>query len=147
MADTSIQVTVEAWIRDQLAAELGNDLEKKTVDLDWGGKFEVDAWSDDGVAVCISTSRYKTANGNSGSGKINKLYKDLLFLLKITKAQKRYFVVTEKDMYEYFVRRREEGRFPPESEVHLLFIDLPHSLRVKLEQSRKAASDELGKNK
>ena len=142
MADTSVQVAVEEWVREWLRKEHNEVFVKKALDLKWGGKFEVDAWSESGIVACISTSRYKTSAGKAGSGKVSKIYKDLLFMLNVQAAKKRYLIVTEEEMYKYFQRRRNEGRFPPEEEVQLKFVDIPDELRQALEQSRETASAE-----
>ena len=147
MADTRVQVEVEGWVRKQLEKEYGEVFIKKQVELKWGGWFEADAWSRSGIVACISTSRYKTSGGKPGSGKVNKLYKDLLFMLNMRGVKEIYFVVTERDMYEYLCRRREEGRFPPETEVRLKFMDLPDALRYDLELARQEASIETSPKK
>ena len=142
MANTAVQHEVETWIRKKwLEPRFGREFKKKNVRLEPGGKFEFDAVSDDGKIVAnISTSASKTAGGNPGIGKINKVRSDIYFLLLST-ADRTLMLLTERDMCEWWLRERDNGRVPVCIEFR--HVEIPVRLNEKLETSRRKASKEV----
>ena len=106
MADTSVQVMVEGWVRREwLPHRYGQPFSRGRVDLSSGGVFEFDAVSADGTIIAnISTSGLKTATGNYGSGKVQKVRSDIFFLL-LAKAARKVVLLTEPDMYQTMALR------------------------------------------
>ncbi|MDE3262668.1 MAG: hypothetical protein OYL41_11875 [Acidobacteriota bacterium] len=143
MADTAIHDEVETWIREKwLQPRFGREFTKKNARLKSGGEFEFDAVSEDGKVVAnISTSSLKTASGNRGSGKINKVRSDIYFLLLAEIAEKRMLVLTESDMYEAWLKQIDRGRVP--DSIQIRCVEIPGPLREKLEAAQKNASEEV----
>jgi hypothetical protein len=72
--------------------------------------FDFDAvCGDKSIAATISTSGAKTSGGKHAVGKIQKLRSDMLFLTMI-EAKQRLVVLTERDMYELFLKEAAGGR-------------------------------------
>ena len=142
MADTAIQSEVEKWIREEwLRRRFDRTFTKKNVRLNTGGEFEFDAVSDDGKVVAnISTSSLRTAGGNRGAGKINKVRADISFLLLAEAAEKRVMLLTESDMYEALLRQIDRGRVP--DSIQIRCVEIPSPLREKLRSAQKKAADE-----
>lgn len=143
MADTSVHVAVENWVRETWMAEkLAQPFTKRCVRLTSGGEFEFDAVSADGSTVaCISTSAHKTSGGRNGMGKFFKLRSDMLYLMLAEGATRRLLVLTEPCMYEECLRERRNGRLP--LDVEFLLAELPKDLRELLTPSRERASREV----
>ena len=143
MASTAIQSEVERWIREEwLRRRFGRSFTKKKVRLKSGGEFEFDAVSDDDKVVAnISTSSLRTASGNRGSGKIDKVRSDIYFLLLAGAAEKRVMLLTESDMHEAWLKQIDRGRVP--DSVQIRCVEIPNPLREKLRCAQKKASDEV----
>jgi len=143
VADTSVQREVERWIRQNwLPREHGQAFHCRELRLTPGGFFEFDAVSDDcKIAVTISTSGSQTASGKRGSGKLQKIRADPLFLM-MAEVIRRVLLFTEADMYELCKREKENGRLPATLEFALV-ADLPAGLRERLCGARKVASREV----
>ena len=123
----------------------GQPFYRERVELTSGGVFDFDAVSSDRkVVASISTSAATTAGGKRGVGKLNKIRSDMLFLLLAT-AERRIVVLTEKDLYELFLREREAGRVPREIEFEL--AEIPSELAFRLTDSRGRASREVSPKK
>ena len=142
MADTTVQLEVEDWVRRHwLPRKLGGKFSRERLRLSSGGLFDFDGVSEDEkIAVVISTSASKTASGRRGVGKMMKIRSDLYFLL-LSKAERRVIVFTQPDMYEQLERERKAGRVPPE--IEYLLAEIPDDLKERLEAARAKASEEL----
>ena len=88
MADTSkISKIVEKWYRSIIQKEQkDNIVSKDKVELIWGGVFEFDVVVKDkkGKIIelhCLSCGEAKTATGNQGAAKFNKIKADTLMLM------------------------------------------------------------------
>ena len=146
MANTKVQLKVEKWIvTEYLPKQFNQCFEKKKTQLTWGGEFEFDAVSEDGlIAINISTSSARTAKGKQAIGKYHKIKSDTLYLLHAN-ATKRFQIFTEKDMQEHFMKERKSGRFPPE--VDLIYVELPEFLKQELQAAKQLASQEVSPTK
>jgi hypothetical protein len=142
MADTRVQLEVEAWVRNTwLPQHLGLSFEAKRLQLESGGFFEFDAVSPKGeVVATISTSAAKTANGKLATGAVMKHRSDMLFLLMVP-AGRRLLVLTNRTMELYWERQRARGRVPTQIEV--LYAELPAELEEKLMGARSRSSAEM----
>jgi hypothetical protein len=143
VADTRVQREVESWIRQNwLPREYGQVFHSRELRLTGGGVFDFDAVSEDGkIAVTISTSGAQTASGKRGSGKLQKIRADALFLM-MAEVARRVLLFTEADMYELCKKERQNGRLPASIEFALV-ADLPAELRERLSEARKVASREV----
>ena len=146
MADTSIQLEVENWIRSSwLPQKFNQDFIQKNLELSSGGNFEFDAVNEDeSIVVNISTSGAKTSGGKMGSGKLQKIRADAYFLLLLSESIRKILVFTEEDMVELCLREKRNGRMPKNIEIFL--VSLPENLRVKLDDAKKIASSEVTPN-
>jgi hypothetical protein len=142
MADTRVQLDVEDWVRREWLPKIFNQyFRQERLRLTTGGNFDFDAVSaDDTIVANISTSSATTAGGRRGSGKIQKLRADKLFLL-MTQVEKRLIVLTERDMYELCQREKLNGRVP--LEITFLHAELPGHLAASLQKAKKTASKEV----
>lgn len=113
MANSKVQLVVEKWVRETwLADRFGQAFRLTRMPLSTGGYFSFDAVSEDNSIVAnISTSNAFTAGGRGAAAKIQKLRADMLFLL-MADAQKRFIVLTEKDMFDLCQREKANGRVP-----------------------------------
>jgi len=143
MADTSVQLEVEDWVRRRwLPLKFGQKFSRERMRLSSGGLFDFDAVSEDErIVVVISTSASKTASGKRGVGKMMKIRSDLYFLL-LSNAEKRVIVFTQPDMNEQFERELKAGRVP--RDIEYLLADIPDELKERLEAARRKASEEAG---
>lgn len=146
MANTKVQLKAEKWIvAEYLPKQFNQCFKKKQIELKWGGKFEFDAVSEDGMIIAnISTSNARTVKGKPASGKFHKIKGDTLYLLH-TNTTKRLQIFTEKDMQEHFISEKKSGRFPPE--VDLIHVELPEFLKQELQNAKHFASQEVSPNK
>lgn len=142
MADTRAQVEVEDWIRKSwLPDKFGQQFRRERLSLSAGGVFDFDAvFEDDRIVASISTSSRKTSSGKRGTGKLQKLRADMLFLTMV-KADKKLIILTEHDMYEECRKEKKAGRVPLEIDFYL--ADLPSDLNTKLRGARERASREV----
>lgn len=142
MADTSVQKEVEGWIRlNWLPDNLRHNFFSEKLPLTSGGVFDFDAVSEDKtIAISISTSGTRTARGKSGSGKILKIRSDMFFLL-LCNVKQRIVALTEKDMYEWWLKERERGRVP--ESIEFILVDIPEDLRRRLVSARSRSSGEV----
>ena len=145
MADTSVHGKVERWIvANELPRLCGEQFSKGRVPLTWGGVFECDAVSSDsGTVACISTSCCRTATGRQAIGKFHKLRADALYLLHTSGTRRRILTFTDPGMLEHFEKERTRGRFPPQSAIELLLVDLPRDLAEELRVATSVASSEV----
>ena len=143
MADTTTQRDVEEWIREKwLRDRFRQKFEKKRVSLTSGGMFEFDGVSEDEKVVAnISTSSLKTASGNWGSGKVNKIRSDIYFLVLASGVAKRLMLLTERDMFEACLLEQDHGRVP--NCIQFRHVEISGDLDAELEESRRQASDEV----
>jgi hypothetical protein len=143
MANTKAQKIAQQWIvTEYLPKQFNQQFEEKSIDLVWGGKFKFDAVSEDrSVIANISTSAAKTAKGKQATGKFHKIHSDALYLLYSKGATKRLLIFTEKDLREHFLAEQRSGRFP--SEIDLVYVELPASLRSQVKLVRFLASQEV----
>ena len=142
MADTRIALTVEDWVRREwMPARFGQRFSRERVQLSSGGVFDFDAVSADNKIVAnISTSGLKTASGKLGVGKMQKVRSDVYFLL-LAEAERRLVLLTERDMYEQWMKEMEIGRVP--QGVEFAHVEIPSELDSKLKDSRSKASQEV----
>jgi len=117
MTDARVQLEVEDWVRrNWMPKEYGMSFQRNRLRLRSGGVFDFDAVSADRtIAATISTSSAKTSGSKHAVGKIQKLRSDMLFLTMV-EAQRRIIVLTERVMYEQYLREKQGGRVPPEIE-------------------------------
>jgi len=143
MADTSVQHEIEEWIRKQwMPSRFHQSFSQKNLPLSSRGFFEFDAVSDDEMIVAnISTSSATTAREKLGIGKIQKIRADTFFLLLLPDKKRKLLIFTETDMVDFWKKEKEKGRLPQNIEICL--ANLPLDLRVKLQSSKKIASDEV----
>jgi hypothetical protein len=111
MAETRVQLEVEGWVRQQwMPTKFGMGFYRGRLKIRSGGVFDFDAvCGDKSIAATISTSGAKTSGGKHAVGKIQKLRSDMLFLTMI-EAKQRLVVLTERDMYELFLKEAAGGR-------------------------------------
>lgn len=142
MADTKVQLEVEEWVRTYwMPTKFGSSFLGRKVSLASGGVFDFDAVSEDQkIVATISTAGAYTASGKRGVGKIQKVRSDIYFLL-LANAESRVAVLTEQDMFDYWISEVEAGRVP--SSIEFSLAELPSALRAKLEESRMKASKEV----
>ena len=142
MADTTAQLEIEEWIRNEwLPRQYGQRFNKGNLKLSSGGFFEFDAVSEDEkVVVTISTSRAKTVRGRGGAGKIQKIRADMFFLL-LAEAELRSVVLTEPDMLEFWQKEKVNGRVP--DSITFISVSLPPELMTRLQNARAAAEKEV----
>lgn len=143
MADTRVQVEVERWVRDNWLPGTfeGQKFHQRQLQLSSGGRFAFDAVSDDGsVVVTVSTSGALTATGKRGSGKLQKIRADALFLL-LSAAPRPVLVFTERDMFELCRKEAQNGRLPPN--LGFLLAEIPPNLEARLRVARLASSREV----
>ena len=142
VADTRVQTMVENWVQQKwLPERYGQRFSREPVVLSSGGHFNFDAVSADGnIIAVISTSGSKTASGKHAVGKMLKVRSDLFFLL-LTGAERRIALLTERDMYERWLREVENGRVP--NSIDFVHVEIPNELNSKLETSRRKASREV----
>jgi hypothetical protein len=143
MADMSVQVEVEDWVRRTwMSQRFGKEFFRERCALDPGGVFDFDAVSQDRkIVACISTSCARTATGKLGVGKLCKLRADMFFLLLAKGVDKRLMIFTESDMYEALIGDKAKGRVP--KNIDLLLADIPNELNTRLGASRAKASSEV----
>ena len=142
MADTRAQTEAEDWVRREWMPErYGEAFFRERVRLSSGGVFDFDAISADGKTVAnISTSGARTASGKNAVGKMMKIRSDIYFLL-LADADQRLMILTERDMYEQWLKEAERGRVP--ASIQFAHVELPQELRTKLDASRRRASREV----
>lgn len=144
MAKSKTNEEVEVWIAENwLPEHIGKNLSfsKIKLPLTPGGEFEFDAVSNDAQIIAnISTSALKTASGNSGSGKVQKIRSDIYFLL-LARAARKLMVLSEQDMYDWWIKEKERGRVP--AEIELVLVGIPEELDSALRTSRQQASQEV----
>ena len=145
MADTKIQKKVEDWIReDYLAQRFDKEFCEKKLVLKWGGEFNFDAVSHDGVVVAnISSSAAKTSTGKSASGKTLKIKSDTLYLMNVSDSSKRIRIqiFTEKTMFDHFQQEVKNGRYP--GDIELIHVNFPSDLQKQIEEVRNEAVREV----
>jgi len=142
VADTSVQLEVEEWVRSNwMPAHFDKSFLGKRLRLTSGGAFDFDAVSDDNeIVATISTAGAFTASGRRGVGKIHKIRSDIYFLL-LAEIKRKVVVLTEKDMFDVWIGEIESGRVP--DSIEIVLSDIPNELREKLEASRQKASKEV----
>ena len=142
MADTRVQLEVEAWVRNHwMPQHLGTSFEPKRLKLQPGGFFEFDAVCSNGeVVATISTSAAKTAGGKLATGAVMKHRSDMLFLL-MAPAIRRLLILTDGTMDLFWQRQRARGRVPTQIEV--MQADIPSELQERLDQARGRSSAEM----
>ena len=142
MANTTTQLDCAEWVRQSwLPERLGQPFRKDRIELDTGGVESFDAVSEDGrIAVEVSTSSLRTASGGMGAGKLNRIWKSILFL-SMARASRRILVLTQPDMYERWLSEKQAGRVP--SSVEFMHAPLPAELCGRLAEAKDEASAEV----
>ena len=125
-----------------MPARYGQRFSRERIPLTSGGVFYFDAVSADHnkIVAVISTSGSKTASGNPGVGKMNKIRSDIYFLF-LASAERKLVLLTEQDMYARWVKEVENGRVP--SSIEFVRVEIPAHLDLKLRASRQKASREV----
>jgi hypothetical protein len=90
--------------------------------------------------VTISTSGALTSSGKRGSGKLQKIRADVLFLM-LAEAACPVLLFTEPDMFRLCKHEQENGRLP--RSLNCVLADIPVDLRARLLQARHIASAEV----
>ncbi|MCY4183230.1 MAG: hypothetical protein OXF43_10155 [Gammaproteobacteria bacterium] len=144
MANSWQNLEIEVWIAENwLPDNIGNRLSfsKTKILLTSGGEFEFDAVSNDTKIIAnISTGALKTASGKHGSGKVHKIRSDIYFLL-LTPAKRKLMILSELDMYEWWINEKERGRVP--AEIEIIHVEIPKTLNSSLQISRDQAAQEV----
>lgn len=142
MADTRVQREAEQWVRESwMPGRFARSFSRKRLKLSSGGEYDFDAVSNEhDIVATISTSGARTAAGKSGVGKLLRVRSDIYFLL-LADIGRRVVVLTEKDMHERCLLEQERGRVP--RSIEFQHAELPVELRVRVQESRRAASKEV----
>lgn len=146
MADSTIQVTIEKWVRENwLPAHYDGQVFRKLhveLNTEARGKFEFDAVSQDkSIIANISTSNATTSGGNPASAKMQKLRSDMLFLL-MASARKKLVVLTEQDMFDLCEKEKSNGRIP--DEIEFVYANgMPENLQKLLIEAKRIAAREV----
>jgi len=142
MADSRTRLKIEKWIREiWLPQKYGQEFSAEHLQLFSGGYFDFDAVSEDGTIVAsISTSSARTRSGRRAAGKIHKLRGDMLFLLMV-QANKRIIVLSEKDMCDYLIKEKDNGRVP--LQIEFVHAPIPEDLKKELNAAKKIAAQEV----
>jgi hypothetical protein len=142
LADSRTRLKIEKWIREVwLPQKYEQEFSAEHLQLSSGGYFDFDAVSADGTIVAsISTSSARTRSGRRATGKIHKLRGDMLFLLMV-QADKRIIVLSEKDMCDYLIKEKDNGRVPPE--IEFVHASIPEDLKKELNAAKKIAAQEV----
>lgn len=138
MANTRVQLEVEAWVREYwMPKEYGHHFQKKRVRLTSGGLFEFDAVSEDGsIIASVATSKKKGASGKNAIGSILKFCCDMFYMLLVD-TKRRIQILTEQDMFEYWKKEVDGCRVP--ASIKFVHVDLPVDLDARLKCARKKA--------
>jgi hypothetical protein len=141
MANTSIQLEVEDWVRRHwMPIQYGTKFSRERLRLRSGGVFDFDAVAEDhSIVATISTSGSKTSGLKHAVGKIHKLRSDMLFLT-LVEAKRRIIVLTERDMCDQCEKEFAAGRVP--QEIEFVCAVIPEELRKRLVEARSNASKE-----
>jgi hypothetical protein len=82
-----------------------------------------------------STSNAKTAGGNRGAGKLQKIRADIYFFFLLSTVKRKIIIFTEQDMVQLCESEKSRGRIPKDIEIYL--VELPNHLRLKLHSAKK----------
>ena len=142
MADTRAHKRAELWVTEKwLPQQFGQSFSEISLPLSSGGVFKFDAVSEDRRIIAnISTSAEKTNRGKHGTAKIQKIRSDVFFLLLAT-AECKVMVLSERDMYDWWLAESVRGRVP--NEIRFLHAVLPDELILALQASRRRAAQEV----
>ena len=142
MANTRVQLEVEAWVREYwMSREYGQQFQKRRVRLTSGGLFEFDAVSMDGsIIASVATSKKKGASGKNAIGSIHKVCCDMFYMLLVD-TKRRIQILTEQDMFEHWQKEVDGGRVP--SIIEFVHVELPVDLDARLKGARRKASEEV----
>lgn len=143
MADTTCQVECEDWVRREwMLGQFGEPFFRERVKLTSGGVFDFDAVNADcSVVASISTSSARTASGKLATGAVMKVRADMLFLV-LAAPNQALLILTEKSMYDFFLKEASIGRVPPQIKFH--HAPLPEELARKLVEAKHRSSYESG---
>ena len=140
MANSKIQLLIEAWIKNKwLPEKYSKKFSAQHLQLNTEGCFDAVS-ADRSIVANISTSSCRTARGKIASAKIQKMRADILFLTMVI-ADKKIIVLCEKDMYDYLIKEKKNGRVP--DEIAFLHAPIPEHLTKALELARKIAVQEV----
>ncbi len=138
---TLLTKTIEPWLREVGLPAIypAQTFEKRKLQLQWGGMFEVDAVSD-ALAACITTAGLGHDN-KLKVGPLNKMVKDAAFLLALVGTRRPVIVFTDAAFHAAICAEVRKGRFPPG--VDLMLVKLPAELELAVLAKRREASDEV----
>ena len=144
MADSTILLKVEKWIREEALKQVYRKVfSKQKLSLQGNGEFEFDAVSEDGsIVALISTSGSMTRSGKPGVGKIHKIRSDALWLLMLkSKPEHLVLVFTNQTMFDQITKVQKIDRFP--EEIELLYAPLTYELNKMVDDFYPGAADEV----
>ena len=142
MADSRFQLRCERWVREEwLCREFRTEFREEQVVLSSGGTFKFDAVSaDKSIVAVVSTSSSRTGTRKLATGKMHKIRSDILFLL-LANPVTALVVLTERDMFDYWVREQAKGRAP--KHIRFVHVPLPADFASELLVVKKRASAEV----
>ena len=142
MANSRVQFEAEDWVRREwMQNQFGKVFTRERLQLDAGGQFDFDAVSlDKQIAAVISTNGGRTASGRAAMPKLAKIRSDMLFLL-MAPVQRRFVVMTDREMYELCDNERCKGRLP--KDIELYHSQVPPELELRLKEARRVAAEEV----
>jgi|SRR4051794_13673431 hypothetical protein len=144
MADTSVHGKVERWIvANELPRFCREQFSKGRVPLTWGGLFEYDAVSSDSRTVAVFHKLSSHCHRRSSHRQIS--YAEGGCALSATHVwdTSQDFAFTDRGMLDHFDMERARGRFPPQSMIEVLLVDLPRDLAEQLRLGTSVASSEV----
>lgn len=146
MADSRFQLKCERWVREEwLCREFGTEFREEQVVLSSGGTFKFDAVSTDkSIVAVVSTSNARTGTRKLATGKMHKIRSDLLFLL-LANPVTPLVVLTERDMFDYWLREQARGRAP--KHIRFIHVPLPADFATELLAVKNYASAEVSPRK
>ncbi len=146
MADTSIFLLAEKWVREVGLPRLFNQrFKKELLPIGWKSdgstaKHEFDAVSQDQTIVAsVKASSGRTHGGRNPAGKISTANAELLFL-SLVRAPRRILVLTDPHFFAIF-RKQSDGKVPPG--VQVLRIQLPLRILNRLRKAERRTSSEV----
>jgi hypothetical protein len=141
VADTSfLRRVVEGFVREQMAAEFGQQFAATFLPLRPGGRHEFDAVSSDGrVVASVKAASGLTAGGKVPTGKIKDCLAELYYL-SLVDAPIRRLVLTTPAFFTIFTRATagavSEG-------IEIICVPLPADMQLQVDEVVRLASREV----
>ena len=145
MANTTyLKGEVEAYVRQQLAAEYGIAFSAELLALPMGGHHEFDAVSADlSIVASIKSASGKTAGGRIPNGKIKDSIAELYFLSQVP-ARQRLLVLTNPEFFRIF-QATMKGKLT--HGIIVKHVELSPGLAEKVRLVQERASKEISVNR